>query len=51
MLISVKALRGKNPGIQFVHDKQGHNVKQPQEMYTVIENHFKNHFQKIILKK
>ena len=46
MFKAVKALRKRNQGIQFVHDENGQSVKQSQEIYKIIEKHFKDHFQK-----
>ena len=47
MVKAVKALWKRNPGIQFVHDENNKCKKQPQEIYKIIEKHFKEHFQKI----
>eukprot|EP00112_Aurelia_sp_Birch-Aquarium-sp1_P012816 Seg270.3 transcript_id=Seg270.3/GoldUCD/mRNA.D3Y31 product="hypothetical protein" protein_id=Seg270.3/GoldUCD/D3Y31 len=51
MFKAVKALQKRNPGIQFVHDENNKCMKQPQEIYKIIEKHFKEHFQKINAEK
>ena len=46
MFKAVKNLRKDQQGIKFVHDKDGKNINQPQEIYKEIEAHFKTHFRK-----
>ena len=51
MFKAVKELKKKDQGIKFVHDNSVKCVKQPQEIYKVVEKHFKEHFQKPDMQK
>ena len=44
MFKAVNALKRKKYENPFIHDEKGRNVTNPQQMYTIINNHFKNHF-------
>ena len=42
----VKILNQKKFENPFVHNKDGKSVRNKQEMYKIVEKHFKDHFQK-----
>ena len=44
MFRAVKALNRKKFENPFVHDKDGKNITNPNEIYRTVRNHFKNHF-------
>ena len=44
MFRAVKALNRKKFENPFVHDKDGKNITNPNEIYRTVSNHFKNHF-------
>ena len=46
MFKAAKKLKQKQYENPFVHNKDGKSVTNKQEMYNIIEEHFKNHFQK-----
>ena len=46
MFKAVKELYLKRKKINFVQDEEGKNRCQPQEIYNIIEKHFKEHFSK-----
>ena len=46
MFKAIKMLYTKHSKIQFVHDDEEKCIAQPQEIYKIIEKHFKNHFNK-----
>ena len=46
MFKAVKALYTKHKRIHFVHDENERCVSQTQEIYNIIEKHFKDHFNK-----
>ena len=46
MFKAIKALHCKKKKVQFVNDEKGKSVSNPQEIYKVIEKHFKSQFHK-----